>query len=199
MKKIKLILGIITMSAVTLISNQAHAQKGGGDGNTFEVGSLTFSIGAGLGRNPYGGGGLGYYGGSYGYAYGSGIGAKAVIERGMWQLGPGVLSLGLEAGGAFSTSGGYKSNIIITSVRAAYHFGWNVDNLDTYAGPSLGPGFRSYDYYVTSTTHATNHAVVFAPGFFVGGTYWFSPNIGVNVEAGYDITEIQGGIIFKLK
>src|ERR1700733_12577370 len=160
MKKTKLMLCAIAMCAATLLSNQLHAQKGGGSGNTFGEGTLTFSIGAGLGRNPYGGGGLGYHGGTYGYAYGSGIGVKAVIERGMWQLGPGTLSLGLQAGGAFSTSGGYKSNIIITSVRAAYHFGWNVDNLDTYAGPSLGPGFRSYDYY-TGTSHATKHDVVF--------------------------------------
>jgi len=200
MKKIKFILGAITLSSVTLLTtNKVSAQKGGGSGNTFEEGTVTVSIGAGLGRDPYGGGGLGYYGASYGYAYGSGIGAKAVIERGMWQLGPGVLSLGIEAGGAFSTSGGYKSNIIIASVRAAYHFSWNVDKLDTYAGFSAGPGFRSYDYYVTSNAHATNHAIVFEPGFFIGGTYFFSENIGVNVEAGYDITEIQGGIIFKLK
>jgi hypothetical protein len=197
MKKIKTILGIAALAAITLVSNKASAQKT--NANSFGEGSLTFSIGAGLGRDPYGGGGLGYYGASYGYAYGSGIGVKAVIERGMWQLGPGTLSLGLEAGGAFSTSGGYKSNIIIVSPRAAYHFGWNVDKLDTYAGPSLGPGFRSYDYYVTSNTHATNHTVFVALGFFVGGTYYFSENIGVNVEAGYDITEIQGGIIFKLK
>ena|SRR5450432_731044 len=195
MKKMKLILSIITLGIVTLISSQVNAQKGGGDGNTFEVGSLTANIGAGLGRNSFGS--LGYYGTSIGY--GTGIGVKVAVERGMWQLGPGVLSLGLEAGGSFSSSGGYKSNIIITAVRAAYHFGWSVDNLDTYAGPSVGPGFRSYDYYYNTTTTHTQHDLVFAPGFFVGGTYWFSPNIGVNVEAGYDITEIQGGIIFKLQ
>jgi hypothetical protein len=199
MKKIKLILGAITLGAVTLISNQAHAQKGGGSGNTFEEGALTFSIGAGLGRNPYGGG-IGAYGYStYGYAgYGSGIGVKAVIERGMWQLGPGVLSLGLEAGASFSSSGGLKSNIIIASVRSAYHFGWNVDKLDTYAGVSVGPGFQTYDSYYNSTSYNKTHHITVAPGVFVGGTYYFSPNIGVNVEAGYDITEIQGGIVFKL-
>jgi len=194
MKKMKLILGIVTLGAVTLISNQVHAQKHGGDGNTFEVGSITVNIGAGLGRSAYGG--VGVYAG--GFSYGTGLGVKAAIEMGMWQLGPGVLSLGLEAGGSFSNAtysgNGYHSNIIIAAARSAYHFGWNVDKLDTYAGVSIGPGFRSYGY----TGNKANDVVV-SPGIFVGGVYYFSPNIGVNVEAGYDITEIQGGIIFKLK
>ena len=191
----KLILGIITLCAATIISNRAHAQKGGGDGNTFEVGTMTVNIGAGLGRSGYGTVGV-YGGGLYG-GYGTGIGLKAAIERGMWQLGPGVLSLGLEAGGSFSSTSGYKSNIIIVSPRSAYHFGWNVDNLDTYAGVSIGPGFRSYNFSDVNNSNYTKHDVVVSPGIFVGGSYYFSPNIGVNVEAGYDITEIQGGIIFK--
>ncbi|MEP7280191.1 MAG: hypothetical protein ABI813_16205 [Bacteroidota bacterium] len=192
MKKIKLILGFLTLGAVTLICNQANAQKGGRDGNTFNVGTMTVNIGAGLGRSAYGG--IGVYGG--GFSYGTGLGVKAAIERGMWQLGPGVLSLGLEAGGSFSNANysgnGYHSNIIIAAVRSAYHFGWNVDKLDTYAGVSVGPGFRSYGYTGNKATD-----VIVSPGIFIGGSYYFSPNIGVNVEAGYDITELQGGIIFK--
>jgi hypothetical protein len=198
MKKLKLILGVAALGAVTLISNPANAQrKGNSDANTFGVGTATVSIGVGLGRGSYGG--YGYYGSGY-YGYGGAFGVKAVIERGVWQIGPGVLSLGGEIGGSFSTASysSYKSNIIIAAVRSAYHFGWNVPNLDTYGGVSLGPGFRSYNYTDQSTDKFTRHDVVVSPGIFVGGTYFFSPNIGVNVEAGYDITEIQGGIIFKL-
>jgi len=198
MKKMKLILGVVAMSAAALISNQAQAQKGNGSGNTFDVGSTTLNIGIGLGRGSYGG--YGYYGSSY-YGYGNAFGVKAAIERGMWQLGPGVLSLGAEVGGSFSNAhySGYKSNIIIVAVRSAYHFGWNVDKLDTYGGVSLGPGFRSYNYTDQQVSNKyTKHDVVVSPGIFVGASYFFSPNIGVNVEAGYDITQVQGGIIFKL-
>ena len=191
MKKLNLILSTLALGVLLTISNQASAQK---SENTFEEGSLTLSLGAGLGRSAYAGSGI--YGN--GVSYGTGIGTKIAIERGMWQLGPGVLSLGLEAGASFSnttyTGYNYHSNIIIVAARSAYHFGWNVDKLDTYAGFSLGPGFRSYGY----TGNKANDVVV-APGGFIGGTYYFSPNIGVNVEAGYDITQIQGGIIFKLK
>jgi hypothetical protein len=197
MKKIKLILSVMAISAVALISNQAHAQKSGGNGNTFEVGSTTVNIGLGLGRGSYGG--YGYYGSSY-YGYGTAFGVKAAVERGMWQLGPGVLSLGAEVGGSFSNAhySGYKSNIVIVAIRSAYHFGWNVSNLDTYGGVSLGPGFRSYNYADVNNGKYTKHDVVVSPGVFVGASYFFSPNIGVNVEAGYDITQLQGGIIFKL-
>jgi|SRR5450432_438226 len=198
MKKIKTILGIAALAAITLVSNKASAQKGGRDGNTFQTGTVTVSIGAGLGRNSYGN--YGYYGSGY-YGYGTAIGAKVAAEAGIWQLGPGVLSLGAEIGGSFSTANynSYKSNIIIVAVRSAYHFGWNVDKLDTYAGLSVGPGFRSYNYRDVNDSKYTRHDVVVSPGAFIGATYFFSENIGVNVEAGYDITEIQGGIIFKLK
>jgi hypothetical protein len=195
MKKLHLIPGILAIIALTIISNSAHAQK---SSNTFEVGSATVNIGVGLGRGSYGG--YGYYGSGY-YGYGTAFGVKAAVERGMWQLGPGVLSLGAEVGGSFSTAryNSYKSNIIIVAARSAYHFGWNVDKLDTYGGVSLGPGFRSYNYTDQQISNKyTKHDVVVSPGVFVGASYYFSPNIGVNVEAGYDITQIQGGIIFKL-
>lgn len=193
MKKLNLIISTLALGALVTMSNQASAQK---SNNTFEEGSVTLNIGAGLGRNSYGS--YGIYGSGY-YGYGTAFGTKVAIERGMWQLGPGVLSLGIEAGASFSSAryNGYKSSIIIVAARSAYHFGWNVDKLDTYAGVSLGPGFRSYDYY--DNGDYKKHDVVVSPGVFVGGTYYFSPNIGVNVEAGYDITEIQGGLIFKLK
>lgn len=195
MKKLNLILAAATTIALMLCSNGAQAQNN--TGNTFEVGSATLSIGAGLGRGSYGG--YGYYGSGY-YGYGTALGIKVAAERGMWQLGPGVLSLGLEAGASFSSAryNGYKSNILIVAARSAYHFGWNVPKLDTYGGVSLGPGFRSYNYTDITNDKYTKHDVVVSPGVFVGGTYYFSDNIGVNVEAGYDITQVQGGIIFKL-
>ncbi len=193
MKKLKRMLGTLAIGSLLFIGNQASAQK---SDNSFEVGSVTLNVGVGLGRNSYGSYGL--YGSGY-YGYGTAFGTKLAIERGMWQLGPGVLSLGIEAGASFSSAhyNGYKSSIIIVAARSAYHFGWNVDKLDTYAGVSLGPGFRSYDYY--NNADYTKHDIVVSPGAFVGASYYFSPNIGVNVEAGYDITVIQGGLVFKLR
>ncbi len=197
MKKLNLVLAAAVTTALMVCSTGVQAQKT--NESSFEEGTITVNIGAGLGRSAYGYSG-GLYSSGY-YGYGTGLGVKTAVERGMWELGPGVLSLGAEVGGSFSTASKYsglKSNILIVAVRSAYHFGWNVPNLDTYGGVSLGPGFRRNDYYSSGTTTATDHSVIVAPGVFVGGTYYFSPNIGVNVEAGYDITQVQGGIIFKL-
>ena len=97
MKKLNLIMGALVV--LTMIGNSATAQKS--NEGIMELGSATVNIGAGLGRGSYGG--YGYYGSGY-YGYGTAIGLKVAAERGMWQLGPGVLTLGLEAGGSFSTA-----------------------------------------------------------------------------------------------
>jgi len=185
------ILLVAAIAALSMIGQTASAQR---DNSTMEVGTTTLNIGVGAGRSGYAYNG---YNG-FGYGYGSGFGTKVAVERGMWQLGPGVLTLGAEVGGSFSKSGSYKSNIVIVAARSAYHFGWNVPSLDTYGGVSLGPGFRSTDYDFNYNDKRTKHDVIIAPGFFVGASYYFSPRIGVNVEAGYDITVIQGGLVFKL-
>jgi len=190
MKKVFLT-AILGLALLTVVNQGAFAQQ---DNNIMEVGTTTVNIGIGAGR-----GGYSYNGyNGFGYGYGSGFGTKVAIERGMWQLGPGVLTLGAEVGGSFSKSGSYKSNIIVVAARSAYHFGWNVPSLDTYGGVSLGPGFRGTDYDFANNDKRTKRDVIITPGVFVGASYYFSPRIGVNVEAGYDITVIQGGLVFKL-
>ncbi|MFZ1451228.1 MAG: hypothetical protein WAT20_00920, partial [Ferruginibacter sp.] len=52
----------------------------------FKKGSVTFSAGVGIGNE---------YNSNY---YNSAIGTKAVIEAGIWQAGPGTISLGAQAG-----------------------------------------------------------------------------------------------------
>ena len=191
MKRLNLIV-VLSVVLLTIAGYDANAQKS--DNNIMGLGTTTVNVGIGLGRSGYAYNG---YNG-LGLGYGSAFGTKVAVERGMWELGPGVLTLGAEAGGSFSKAGSYKSNIIIVAARSAYHFGWDVPKLDTYAGFSLGPGFRSSDYYAGNNNYDTKHDVIIAPGFFVGGSYFFSDNVGVNVEVGYDITVVQGGLVFKL-
>jgi len=192
MKNFKTLLTAVGIVVLMAASEQVSAQKS--SGNIMEVGTITLNLGVGFGRAGYGY--TGYNG--YGYNYGNGFGTKLAVERGMWEAGPGVITLGGEIGGAFSTSGSYKSNIIVVAARSAYHYGWNVPSLDTYGGFSLGPGFRSSDYQSGQNSTSTNHDVVPAFGFFLGGSYFLSSNIGVNAEFGYDITVFQAGVVFKL-
>jgi len=88
-------------------------------------------------------------------AYGGGFlpAVQAAFETGMWEVGPGVITLGGEVGGTFFSFTGtdsrygpattYKYNYteLVFAVRGAYHYGWNVQGLDTYGGVAAGPRF----------------------------------------------------------
>jgi hypothetical protein len=140
-------------------------------------------------------------GADYGnYNYNSAFGTKAAVEVGLWQAGPGVVTLGGELGGSFSNGGyydNYKAHTFVVAARAAWHCGWGVPNLDTYGGVSAGLGFRHHQWYDGTVTHSSNDVVPVA-GIFVGASYFVTPQFGFNAEAGYDITNIQAGVIFKL-
>ncbi len=157
-----------------------------------EKGSLIFNVGIGAGAE-------------YQNDFNASFGTKAAIEYGMWNAGPGIVTLGAEVGGSFSNGGtnndfnNYKSNTIVVAGRSAWHHGWNIRGLDTYAGLSAGAGFHHYKY-VNKTGNSINQSEVIPVfGGFVGASYFFRPMFGINVEAGYDITQIQAGIILKLK
>ena len=165
---------------------QSHAPRG--PVTPVRVGSVTLNMGIGIGSE---------YKGNY---YNSALGTKAAVEWGLWQAGPGVITLGIEFGGSFSNGGyfdDFKSRTLIVAGRSAWHYGWRVTGLDTYGGLSTGIGFHHYKYRNNNSFDGREVIPVF--GAFVGASYFISPRFGFNVEAGYDITRLQGGIIFKLR
>jgi hypothetical protein len=180
--KTKLLFPAILLVIITLLSTSISAQS------VFEKGTVTFSAGVGVGAE---------YNGNY---YNSGIGTKAVVEAGMWPAGPGTVSIGGQVGASFSNGGyyeDYRTSTFVVAARAAWHHGWNINGLDTYAGLSAGAGFNNYRYYRNETVRASE--VIPAFGGFIGASYFVTPQFGFNVEAGRDITSIQAGIIFKIK
>lgn len=169
------------------ISMVSNAQKNR-QVTAFHKGSVTVNLGVGVG-NDY-----------KNVNYNSALGTKAALEFGIWQAGPGVVSLGAEVGGTFSRGGRYddfRSRTIVVAGRSAWHYGWKVSGLDTYAGLSAGAGFHHYDY--NNGNHYDYNDVIPVFGGFVGASYFFTPGFGVNIEAGYDVTSLQAGVIFKLK
>jgi hypothetical protein len=195
MKTIKyILLSTIIFGCVGL--NNTYAQKGPVD--PMSVDSWTLNMGFGPGIQYYSG-----------YAAGFGPGFQVAFEKGMWQLGPGVLTLGAELGFSyFNYSYGtgheaykYSWFSVITAARCAYHYGWKVPGLDTYGGLATGLRFlsftASYDY-----PHEVGYnpgAVYFFPGIYFGASYFFNPLFGVNAEFGYNTCYAQIGVIFKLK
>lgn len=172
-------------------SQTTHSSGTNGVVTPMEVGSIFLNLGLGIGAD--------YKGESYGTPFGF----KASAEYGLWQAGPGVVTLGPEIGGSFSSSNSngftYKSNTFITSGRAAWHYGWEVPNLDTYGGFSAGFGFHNYTYNDGNNYSISNNTVIPAFGAFAGASYFITPTFGFNTEFGFDITNFQVGVVFKLQ
>ncbi len=183
--KTKIKISAILLGSAMLFASVTNAQS---PMAPVKKGSVTFSAGVGIGNE---------YSSDY---YNSAFGTKAVIEAGLWNAGPGVITLGGEVGASFSNGGiydNYKTNTIVVAGRSAWHYGWKVKGLDTYAGLSAGAGFHNYKYDKNGYVKESEVIPVFAG--FVGASYFVTPNFGFNVEVGNDITRLQGGIIFKLK
>jgi hypothetical protein len=143
-----------------------------------------------------------------GNGIGFGPGVKVAAEKGMWEVGPGVFTLGGEFGFSYF---GYKYSPkwseswinFMFAARGAYHCGWDVKGLDTYAGVPLGIGFCVYhDTYNNVGEHYgyLKHQGVYPYfGFFLGGSYFFTSSFGINGELGYNSTYANIGVVFRLK
>jgi hypothetical protein len=175
--------------AQNVFSQSSHSSGTKGDVTPMQVGSVFLNMGVGVGADYKAEG------------YGTGFGFKASAEFGLWQAGPGVITLGPELGGSFSNQGyagsSYYSNTFVVAGRAAWHYGWEVPGLDTYGGFSAGIGFHHYTNY--NNNNSSNNEVIPAFGAFVGGSYFITPTFGFNAEAGFDITNFQVGVVFKLQ
>src|ERR1039457_6275335 len=126
MKKLTYIFVFIILSGFVNV-NFTFAQKGPTDPMSVDSWTVNFGIGPGIH----------YY---TTYAAGFGPGLEFSFEKGMWQLGPGVLTLGAEMGFSyFSYSGYYNSYYylyhyypgfsykdtwlnFIMAARCAYHY-----------------------------------------------------------------------------
>ncbi len=139
--------------------------------------------------------------------FGNGIGfgpaLKASFEAGMWDLGPGVITLGGEA--AFSYFSHHYGNgwheswaNFIFAARGAYHYGWDVEGLDTYGGIPLGIGFCGHGWN-HNAGHSGYTPVYPYAGVFFGASWFFTKTLGINGEVGYNSTYANIGVIYKLK
>src|ERR1035438_2490569 len=151
MKKTTYIFISLMLSGYIFVTD-TFAQKGPVDPMSVDSWTLNMGIGAGIHYNT----GV--------YAPGFGPGLQFSFEKGMWQLGPGVLTLGAEMGfsyfsytgfyGAYYYHGVYYGDFyykchwlnFIMAARCAYHYGWKVPGLDTYGGIATGIRFVSFTH-----------------------------------------------------
>ncbi|MDD4602252.1 MAG: hypothetical protein PHF97_00395 [Bacteroidales bacterium] len=138
----------------------------------------------------------------FGNGTGFGPAAKFVVETGIWELGPGVLTLGGEFGFSFFANKfgqDWRETWVNTmfGARSTYHYGWNVRGLDTYGGIPLGIGF-CFNTFDDQPGHHNAFPVYPYLGVVFGASYFFTPTLGINGEVGYNSTYANIGLVFKL-
>ncbi|MDP1622190.1 MAG: hypothetical protein Q8M08_07610 [Bacteroidales bacterium] len=166
----------------------------GGNGPVDPAGKGSGILGFGFGP------GIQFYGSS-------GFGPAFLVhyDHSIWQAGPGTISLGGQIGTSFFRENySYKENRYKHSwtnmgfiFRAAYHYGWKVRGLDTYAGFGAGTVFSMYNDGGYDDGKKRTHAGFLPTGFF-GGSYFFNNRIGLNAEMGYNFSFISIGLNFRL-
>lgn len=168
--------------------------------NPFDVGTNAVNIGIGLGNR---------------YGYGSGLfgGSSSVspalsvsFERGIIPLGPGVLGVGAFVGyqgASYSLGGGDKFTYtdVIVTLRGAFHYPV-MPKFDAYGGLSLGVrrlgvSFSGPSGSIYNSLGGASSTTEAATNLFVGGRYYFTPNIGAFAELGYDQTYLKVGLTAK--
>lgn len=138
----------------------------------------------------------------FGNGNGFGPAVKFSFEKGMWEVGPGTITLGAEV--TFSYFWNNYGNSwheswfnFIAGARSAYHYGWGVKGLDTYAGIPLGFGLCMNRHDAEDGYH---NPTPFYPyfGVFFGASYYFNRDLGVYGEFGYNSTYANIGLVFNL-
>ncbi|MDO5969208.1 hypothetical protein Q4Q35_05250 [Flavivirga aquimarina] len=154
----------------------------------FKVGTNAINAGIGIGSS------LSVYSGAT-----EGIGFGASYERGIWDLpGPGVVSLGAYFGyKTFSYDGfysnHYKWTYIIFGIRGAYHYtGFDIDNLDVYAGAMV-----SYNNISDNDSSLGSYSSAAGASGYIGGRWYFTKTIAAFVEAGYGVSILNIGATLR--
>jgi hypothetical protein len=183
---------LLLLVSVTALTLAAGAQE-------FVKGTNVVSAGIGLGSSV-----LSYSGAS------QSPGLSVQYERGIWELGPGVISLGGYAGyKGYSYSGSFsnysyseKWHYTVIGVRSAYHYnGLDVKNLDVYGGVMLSYNLLSYS--VSDNTGVGHYTGTGSYGstagfsIYVGGRYYFTDNLAALAELGYGVSFLNLGIALK--
>ncbi|MFK8046703.1 MAG: outer membrane beta-barrel protein [Crocinitomicaceae bacterium] len=86
-------------------------------------------------------------------------------------------------------------------LRLNYHF-INEDNFDAYVGVGGGTNTRSFGYNTDYPNYeegdsGTGALIPFSMRFALGSRYYFTDNIGLNLEIGIGGPVVSGGISFK--
>lgn len=167
--------------------------------NTIETEENILQIGLGTSPN--------YYSYNFGFTPTVSLG----FQRGITELGPGTLTLGLI--GAFNSrsytdyytaKNRWKrtwTNFLI-GPRAEWHANFDVDKLDFYVGLTIAMRYESYKREWLDDYKDDNYKDNFGGAYLVGGphvglAYYLTNSVGLFGEFGYTINWMTVGVDFK--
>lgn len=115
---------------------------------------------------------------------------------GIGRIGGGVIMGHSFQGQKYSDGDYVKWSRTSVVLRAAYHFDFNIDKMDVYAG--VGGGANIYSKERTNIAFYTEDNGYVRPIHYVfaGIRYYFTPNLGVYAEVGDGVATIHGGLVF---
>lgn len=87
---------------------------------------------------------------------------------------------------------------ILIGARGEYHFLENSENMDGYAGATLGYAIASFSEPNGYSGYYTAGGSYMVFGVHIGLRYFFNPNIALFGELGYGVGYITVGVAFKL-
>jgi hypothetical protein len=154
---------VFALVSFLLVANLSHAQA-------FEKGRNYIHFGFGTGPR------------------GLSIGFVGGYERGITEkLGIGRIGAGGLVGQSFQSFNSVWISTTSIVGRAAYHFDFDIDKMDVYAG--IGAG-------VNISTNS-NYSLV-QPNLFAGIRYYFANSLAVYGELGYGASTINVGLVYRL-
>ena len=100
---------------------------------------------------------------------------------------------------SYLIGGKWKYTYIIIGARGAYHYDFlHKDNIDTYGGIMIGYNIVSSSWEGTGSGLYGASGSYLLYGGFIGGRYYFMPNLAAQVELGYGMGYITIGVAYKL-
>lgn len=109
----------------------------------------------------------------------------------------GAIGVGAYLGYYGNTESDWRYNHYVIGARGAFHYQL-IPKLDTYGGLMLGYNAASVKWVGEGESLGAATGSVFDFSLFVGGRYFFKPNLGVYGELGYGIAYLSVGVTLKL-
>jgi hypothetical protein len=204
---------LLNVSTSRAQNGKNNASSNAGGAHCFDESSKILNLGVGFGGSYY------RYNRGHGYSYRQTPAFSLTYEQALKEkVGPGFIGIGGYLGyqtARFRYDDYYYNgnkyyyqhrwNYFVIAARGAYHLDvLNTDKAELYFGAIAGLRIQTYKYETNSTDPYRNQYdlsqrnIYPALSLFVGGRWYFKPNIGLFGEVGYGISYLTLGLSFKL-